>query len=112
MAEKREPDNLALDMMQCKADGFGCNYGRWKAWHVNPVREMKPKGIPESWQVCPQCGRSFKPKKGHKQVYCEYECQRRAQRERNKNKNKYKEYYRSYAERKRAERKLDNESNT
>ena len=105
---KREPDNLALDMMQCKADGFGCDYGKWKALQNNPVIKKK-EVIPEDWIECPVCGKFFKPNKcGFKQIYCEPYCQKKAQRARDKD--KLREYYRSYAEKRRAERKLKNES--
>ena len=104
---KRELDNLDLDMIQCKADGFKYNYGKWKAWQVNPVREKKKAELPEGWKVCPQCGKWFNPSNKGRQVYCEIGCQKKAQRARDKG--KYSDYYRDYMRRKRAERKPKNE---
>lgn len=108
MAKKKELDNLSLDMIQCKADGFGCNYGKWKVWQTYPAREKKPEEFPERWKICPQCGNYFNPSNKGRQIYCNIDCQKRAQRARDKG--KYREYYRSFMERKRAERKKENES--
>lgn len=114
MAKKhKEPDKLALDMIECKKAGFGCHYGAWKAMQDRPVVvETKPGEIPEGWKVCKRCGKPFKPNKyGKRQEYCEFECQKAAQRERDKD--KIREHYRVYMAKRRAEeRKLKNESNT
>ena len=97
----KEPDKLALDMMQCKADGFGCYYGRWKALQENPL--PKKKEVPDGWRICPACGTAFKPSKySRKQIYCEVECQKKVQRARDKEKSR--DYYRKYREKLRAER--------
>jgi hypothetical protein len=93
---KREPDKLALDMMQCKADGYGCRYGKWKALQKEGRIEHK---LPENWRVCPRCGHQFKPK-AKTQKYCEYACQRADAEERRKA--KHLETMRRYRERKKA----------
>ena len=105
MAKKyEEPDKLALDMIQCKADGFGCHYGRWKALQENPLH--KKKEIPDGWKVCPECGKAFQlGKYSKKKIYCEVECQKKAQRARDKG--KYREYYRNYMKNRYAERKAN-----
>lgn len=106
MRKKKEPDKLALDMMQCKADGFGCHYGQWKALQDPVAVERK---IPEGWLICPECGKSFKHGKysNRNRIYCDITCQKTAQRARDKEKRK--EYYRSYAEKRRAEKRKANE---
>ena len=103
---KRELDNLDLDMIQCKADGFGRNYGKWKAWQKNPMVRKKKDELPLNWKVCPHCGRSFKPTNKGRQIYCEYTCQKEAQKIRDKG--KYGKYYRDYAARKRLEKRISN----
>ena len=103
---KRELDNLDLDMIQCKADGFGCNYGLWKALQKNPVVRKK-KELPLDMKTCPVCGKSFRPKNKGRQIYCEFSCQQKAQKARDKG--KYSEYYKNYAAKRRAERKLNDE---
>lgn len=109
MARKyKEPDKLALDMMQCKADGFGCHYGQWKALQDPVAVERK---IPDGWLICPECGKSFKPGKysNRKRIYCDITCQKTAQRARYIE--KHREYNRIYAAKRRAEeRKKKNES--
>ena len=72
MAKKM--DNLSKDMVQCKKDGYGCHYGKWKAMQeiVTPPKDT----IPEGWSVCPYCGKPFKPKKGKR--FCELYCRERA----------------------------------
>ena len=108
MAKKKELDNLDLDMIQCKADGFSYNYGKWKAWKGSPVREKKPIEIPERWQICPQCGNYFNPSNKGRQIYCQIDCQKKAQRARDRV--KIREHYREYMAKRRAERKMENES--
>ena len=100
---KKMLDNLTLDMIQCKQDGYGCHYGAWKAMQGKKVVKRETV-VPEGWLVCRRCGTPFKPKTKRKQLYCEANCQAAAQRERYKAKR---------AERKRAEeRNTENESNT
>ena len=79
MARKYEgPDNLALDMIQCKKDGYGCHYGAWKAAQ-DPVKIEKK--IPEGWRICANCGMLFKPTTKRKQIYCGGVCGHEAYRE-------------------------------
>lgn len=71
MAKKN--DALAMDAVKAKKAGM--SYGRWKA--MQEVVE-KPKGIPEGWLVCQQCGKPFKPKTKRPRKYCELYCQQQA----------------------------------
>jgi hypothetical protein len=74
----KEPDKLALDMMQCKADGYGCHYGHWKAAQAPVQVELEPKRkAPEEWRECPWCRKQFKPVSS-RQIYCQIYCQRSA----------------------------------
>ena len=100
MAKKKELDNLSLDMIRCKADGFGCHYGHWKSLHENTKKEVE-EATQEGWCICQRCGKAFKPKARRVQKYCEASCQHEAQQERYREKNRDRavEYYR----RKRAE---------
>ena len=66
---KKKTDKLALDMIQCKKDGYGCRYGAWKATQATPA-----PGIPEGFKACKRCGKLFKPRTAN-QVYCNDECQ-------------------------------------
>lgn len=72
----KEPDKLALDMIQCKKDGYGCHYGAWKATQMPDATTRK---IPEGWRICKGCGKSYKPK-ANNQRYCEAFCQKKAAR--------------------------------
>lgn len=103
---KKEMDKLSQDMMQCKKDGYGCNYGKWKALQENPLPKKKKDEIPEGWKVCKRCGNPFKPKTKN-QSYCEYVCQRAETEERRKA--KHLEVMKRYRERKKAERMQANE---
>lgn len=98
MAKKREPDKLALDMIQCKKDGYGCHYGKWKALQADGKIEKK---TPEGWRVCLHCGKEFKPTGNSVQKYCEYSCQRAAADIRQRE--KARERQRRFRERKKAE---------
>lgn len=100
--KKKELDKLSLDMIQCEKDGFGVNYGRWKA--TQPIMQPKPGELPEGWLVCTYCGKAFKPKTKRKQLYCEPVCQAAASRERCRE--NYNAYKRAYNARKRAEEKM------
>lgn len=83
MAKKRELDNLDLDMIRCKADGYGCHYGAWKATQDRPVTIEKKTEIPEGWKICQNCGKPFKLGwRGSRQIYCEIYCQKQAQQKR------------------------------
>lgn len=108
MAKKKEMDNLSLDMIRCKADGFGCHYGHWKLIAGN-TKPIEVEMIPNDWRTCEHCGKQFKPRV-KKQKYCEAACQHEAQME--KTKAKRHEYMRNYIANKRAERTETNESYT
>ena len=103
---KREPDKLAIDMVQCKKDGYGCHYGKWKALQKNPLPKKKVNGIPEGWKHCKRCGKPFKPSRAS-QLYCEAVCQ--AERQRERDRKRHNERQRQYRERKKAERMQANE---
>ena len=104
MGNKKELDNLSLDMIQCKKDGFGCNYGEWKATQSRPVviekKEIEPKF---GYGICKHCGKQFIKTSNIRRFYCDSVCQHDAQVE--KRKEKRREYFRAYAERKRTEQK-------
>ena len=89
----KEPDKLALDMMKCKADGYGCHYGHWKAAQEQ-VQIEKKEEIPEGWMICTHCGKPFKPKVKRVQKYCEPNCANKASRIRRRE--KHKEYQREW----------------
>lgn len=104
---KREPDKLALEMIQCKKDGFGCHYGAWKAAQERPVViEKKENEIPEGWKVCPHCGTPYKPNKWGcgRQIYCDVTCQKAAQSIRRSAQNA--ERQKRYRERKKAQAEI------
>lgn len=82
MAKKRKLDNLDLDMIQCKKDGYGCHYGHWKAMQGEPVKVEKMDELPEGWKFCLWCGKPFKTNHQKQQKYCEIYCQREAAAER------------------------------
>ena len=108
MAKKKEPDKLALEMMQCVKDGYGCHYGAWKAMQDRPVViEPKPGEIPEGWLVCKFCRKPFKPRKGTRQVYCDIYCQHRAQEVKRSEKNRERQQW--YRDRKKAEQEEQEE---
>lgn len=99
---KKQIDKLSLDMIQCKKDGFGVHYGRWKATQ-KPV-EIEEPPLPEGWRVCVWCGNPYKPKTKRPTKYCEVYCQNAAIKERCRLKRA--QYIRDYRE-----RKATNESN-
>ena len=110
MAKKKELDNLSKDMIRCKADGFGCDYGRWKAAHDDTKEEPEVvEAAPQGWLICQHCGKPFKPKTNRKQKYCEFACQyeERKAKDRERNRERAREYQRIKREN---ERKLRNES--
>lgn len=69
-------DNLAKCMIQCKADGYGCHYGAWRAAQGGAFL-MKEDTIPAGWKKCEYCGELFKPTKRSDQRFCGVYCQRR-----------------------------------
>lgn len=80
-------DNLAKCMIQCKADGFGCHYGAWRAAQGD-VLIVNDDGIPEGFMKCPRCGELFKPRQRKDQKYCGAYCQYLASQERVRKKRK------------------------
>ena len=102
MARKKQLDNLSLDMIQCKKDGYGVHYGRWKA--LQPVVEVE-KAIPDNFRSCEYCGQWYKPTSKRAQKYCGAYCQILAQRARDRD--KLAKYQREWRE-----RKAINENNT
>jgi hypothetical protein len=47
MMAKKKLDNFTKDLIQCKADGYGCHYGAWYAAQNRPVVIEKKGEIPE-----------------------------------------------------------------
>ena len=76
-------DNLSKCMIQCKADGFGCHYGAWRATRGDV---LVVKENPDGWKKCEWCGKPFKPY--NQQRFCEAYCQERAAYERYKQRKK------------------------
>ena len=73
-------DKLALDMIQCKKDGFGVHYGAWRAAQYEKNKGMtpppaKPKGYKHT---CLNCGVEFYTKVNRHQKYCCEQCRREA----------------------------------
>jgi hypothetical protein len=100
--KKKELDNLSLDMIQCRKDGYGCHYGAWKAAKNRPVTiEKKTDELPKGWRICKYCGKPFKPKQRGIQLYCEYYCADEAAKERYRERNR--ERQQQYREKKKAE---------
>lgn len=106
--KKKERDKLSLDMIECKKAGYGCHYGDWYAAQNRPVIIEKKTVVPDGYNVCPRCGKVFKPKTS-KHIYCEVGCQRASHRERNKD--KYSEYYRTHMAKKREEQRRARDGN-
>lgn len=48
-------DQLAKDMIQCKADGYGCHYGAWHAAVKEPQMEAPVERYPKSKSDRPRC---------------------------------------------------------
>ena len=44
-------DQLAKDMIQCKADGYGCHYGAWHAAVIEPQMEAPVERYPKKKPV-------------------------------------------------------------
>ena len=98
MAKKKEMDNLAKDMIQCKKDGYGCHYGAWKAAQT-PVK-IKPKKLPIGIETikCAYCGAEFMSDDNRTRICCGDRCRMLNRSERNR-----KQYM------KRVEREIQNE---
>lgn len=95
---KKELDKLSLDMIQCKKDGYGVWYGRWKA--TQPIAKPIPAKLPEDWKLCAHCGKPFKPNVPY-QKYCEALCGREAQTKR------YQSKWAAYMKERRAKEKAE-----
>lgn len=53
-------DNLSADMIQCKKDGFGCHYGKWKALQEQKPIEPKEESLDAGYKKkCEWCGVEF-----------------------------------------------------
>ena len=76
MAQEKEMDNLARDMIQCKKDGYGCHYGHWKA--AQPAVQIPRKEDPTEIKisVCAYCGCEFHPYDNRKRIYCGDRCRK------------------------------------
>ena len=104
MGKKKELDNLSLDMIRCKADGFGCHYGHWKALHGDTKEAPEvEEPAPQGGLICQYCGKPFKPKTYRRQKYCDSLCQYDAVKERQRLKDRVRS--REYQRRKREEQK-------
>ena len=84
MAKQKELDKLSLDMIQCEKDGYGVQYGRWKAAQDHPVIIERPEEVAETYTgqqkrpICSWCGGEISSKiKSRK--YCGPECAGKAQ---------------------------------
>lgn len=108
MARKKQLDNLSMDMIRCKADGYGCHYGSWKALHPN-TKDNVDEPVPQGWLFCKECGNPFKPKTKRSQFYCEPECQRRAALRNFKE--KHQDYYKNRMAEKRARHRSVSDKN-
>lgn len=65
-------DNLSAEMIQCKKDGFGCHYGKWKALQgAKPI--PKPELPDDNISYCLYCGKKFVNKSGRKR-FCDHTC--------------------------------------
>ena len=63
-------DNLSKDMIACRAAGFGCHYGAWKATQ-EPV---KPIPTNKKELRCLNCGEIIIQGSNWKRKYCDEEC--------------------------------------
>lgn len=78
MAKEKEMDKLSLDMIQCKKDGYGCHYGKWKAMQEPVVIEPKPELGVVRYGVCRHCGNTFAMYDQRVRVYCNEQCRNEA----------------------------------
>lgn len=66
-------DNLSADMIQCKKDGFGCHYGKWKALQEEKKIARVEAEESEFVRQCKYCGKKFLiGKRGR--LYCNTNC--------------------------------------
>ena len=84
---KKKLDKLALDMIQCKKDGFGVHYGAWRAaqYEKNPYKPIpeKPKGYEHT---CLNCGKEFYSDRNNNRKYCSEQCKNEYYRSKNEKK--------------------------
>lgn len=74
--KKKVPmDKLALDMIQCKKDGFGVHYGAWRAAQYEKNKGMTPPAKPKGYKhTCLNCGKEFYSKCNNNRKYCSEQC--------------------------------------
>jgi hypothetical protein len=75
MARKKKLDKLSLDMIQCAKDGYGVNYGRWKAQQEQKP-PVKDDTLPDGWKLCEYCRKPFKGKSTKR--FCDEICRKEA----------------------------------
>lgn len=107
MAKKKEMDNLARDAAAALAANM--SYGKWKALNPN-TKDKCDEPLPQDSPTCQECGQPFRPRSYVKQKYCCVECQRASANRRFRE--NHEDYWKNAMAKKRAERKLMNESNT
>lgn len=73
-------DQLAKDMVQCKADGYGCHYGAWHAAVKEPQMALPEERYPKKKPAeksdrprCIVCGAEI-PKESKHKVTCGHTC--------------------------------------
>ena len=86
-------DQLSKDSVA--AQKAGMSYGKYMAMkeRLAPKKAIEKKSapeVPENWQTCPWCGKSFKKRHRSAQKYCEPYCQQEAQKERQRQRLKQK----------------------
>lgn len=84
--KKVELDKLSQDMIQCKKDGFGANYGAWRAAQYEKNKGQIPEKPKGHKHICVHCETEFYTRVNRKQKFCcdscreeHYRVQRRAE---------------------------------
>lgn len=78
-------DNLAADMIQCRMDGYGCHYGKWKALQpVGQIKRRTPEAFDDGRRVCENCGAVFFHYGSGAMRFCSVSCRKTAYYENNK----------------------------
>ena len=67
-------DKLAKEMIQCEKDGFGVQYGRWKAAQVPVKIEPKKNKVGIETGICAYCGCEFTSSDNRNRKYCGARC--------------------------------------
>lgn len=63
-------DNLSMEMIQCRKDGFGCHYGQWKAQQERkPIKPVKVE-TEGTKRICEYCGKEFVYFTKHNRKFC------------------------------------------